>query len=79
MIRRYTNAETDFLIENSPKMTVREIASILGRSIGSVNQKQRELGLSSAGYLPQREIKDILREISREVFAEVGIYWRSLA
>jgi DNA-binding transcriptional regulator GbsR (MarR family) len=75
---RYSRAEEEFLIANAEEMTVRELADELARSYGSVSQKLRNMGLQSVGFVHQRSVQEILDEISREVFAEVGIRWRSL-
>ena len=45
MARRWTKEEIDFLKKNYDKLTVKQIAEILGRSVNSVQHKAIRLGL----------------------------------
>lgn len=45
--KRWTSAETKFITSNCGKMTQREIARTLGRTLSSVSGKMTYLGLSN--------------------------------
>ena len=83
-LKRFTRIEDDYLVENAPIKTIRQMARHLGRPYASVGARMRLKGIKPRGQQAELsnqyfDLSPALQAISREVFADMGIYWRFLA